>query len=123
MIGSTSEALKRQVRIQMNLGDEELYVALLPEETASLYNLRGRILEGKRIFMSTLARVRPALCEAYGSLREDVPELTEIAVVLALALEQNHQISQQLGNVPLVPFCILAVRQGMNRICQGASDD
>jgi hypothetical protein len=107
--------LLHEVKKQFAFSDEDLFTSLAPQGGEVLYSPKGRLMAGKKAFLSLMEKLRPAICDAYSKVRHDVPELVELAVVIAMAISQVHQIDHAI----VAPFSVLAVRHGLEEICGG----
>jgi hypothetical protein len=104
----------REAASLVRLGDDTLYSMLLPiNESTAAYSPEGRVLQGRRLFDSMLEKVKSVICSAYSNIRDDVPQLVQLASILAASLRASGQIA----DAAIVPFCILVIRHGLDSIC------
>lgn len=109
------DELYEEVEAKSTLTDEELYIDFLSEDEGALFSPEGRVIEGKTRFQSMLSKYKPSVCEAYRKYGKDIPEGVSLAVGIATALSPTLAAA----GLPLVPFCVLAVRHGLGKLCDG----
>ncbi len=105
-------ALEGEIAAKVSLPDDQLY-KLFAEDEGALFNEEGRTIEGKRRFHALLTRHKAAVCDAYRKFGADISDGVAVAVGLANFLSKELREA----GFPLAPFCILAVRHGLNRFC------
>jgi hypothetical protein len=114
--------LRAAVSEAADRSDEDLYEELLTalgETQATLYSPEARMARGRQVMRSLLMRVRTQVCDAYRSIKDDTSELTEISVVIAAGLAG----AQVLQDALVAPLAVLAVRHGLNQLCEEKSDE
>ncbi|MFL6451316.1 MAG: hypothetical protein ACJ746_27100 [Bryobacteraceae bacterium] len=114
-----TQNLEVEVGVKSHLTDEQLYLAFITADEGSLYSPEGRIIEGKKRFLSMLAKYKAAVCDAYRNYGSDMPQAVTVAVGIATALSPTLATS----GLPLVPFSVLAVRHGLRRLCDDKEED
>jgi hypothetical protein len=110
-----SDTLRKEVEAKNTLSDEELYVAFLGDKEGALFSPEGRVIEGRSRFQNMLSKYKPAVCDAYRKHGKDIPEGVTVAVGIATALSPALAAT----GLPLVPFCVLVVRHGLGKLCEG----
>ena len=114
-----AQELETEVSAKHNLTDEQLYLTFITADEGALFSPEGRVIEGKKRFLGRLAKYKPAVCDAYRNYGSDIPDAVTVAVGIATALSSTLATS----GLPLVPFCVLAVRHGLRRLCDGQEED
>jgi hypothetical protein len=110
--------LKEEVAAKSALTDEQLYIDFIGDKEGALFSPEGRVIEGKKRFLNMLFKYKPAVCNAYRKHGDNIPEAVSLAVGIATALSSTLAAS----GLPLVPFCVLAVRYGLGKLCTDEDD-
>jgi hypothetical protein len=106
------DKIEQEIRQLVALEDEQLYAMLIPSGD-TLYSPEGRRLHAKRVFEQLIIKCRVTICKTYHRVREDVPDVVHMTVLLVLALQENGHG----GHTPLAPFAALVVRRGLDQLC------
>lgn len=117
--GFMGQELKNEVAAKSNLSDDQLYLAFIKPDEDALFSPEGRVIEGKKRFFAMLTQYKPTVCAAYRNYGADIPEAVTVVVGIATALSSTLATS----GLPLVPFCVLAVRHGLKQLCDSNEDD
>jgi hypothetical protein len=97
------------------MSQADLLVMMVPEEEQAdgLYSLQGLVDRGREIFTARLGRSRDAVCEAYRGSAGNTGNSIDLIVLLATALVG----SPALAGVPVLAFCALVIKMGLENIC------
>lgn len=98
------------------MSQADLLVMMVPEDEQAdgLYSLQGLVERGREIFNARLGRSRKAVCEAYRGIAGNTGNSVDLIVLLATALVG----SPALAGIPLLAFCALVIKMGLEDLCQ-----
>jgi len=97
----------------INLSQEELYVALVPQNEQIAYSKDGIIARGIEIFTNLAEDCKHDICSEYCKKEKEIKTLIDaVNIVLAVLLANNY-----MAEAIVVPFSVLLAKYGLSKLC------
>jgi hypothetical protein len=98
----------------LDMSEDDLFI-LLGESTgdSNLYSKDGLLVRGKNIFGEIFQRYRNQICPVYQGQKASVENGVDLVVVIMQTIS-----SSTVAGVPILPVIAIAIKLGLDRLCQ-----
>jgi hypothetical protein len=108
-------ALRRELQPYLALTEEQLLAALVEEDAAVAYSLKGRVARGRQIFGDLLQDLRHRVCASYKAHEKTTDNALDAAALVAGAL----LAVPDFANIPVLPLAAIVAKIGLPQFCAG----
>jgi hypothetical protein len=109
-----STVSREEAKRLLELGDDELYPLLVPEQArGQVYSKDGLLARGRSIFVARVNDVRTVVCGQYSRRGSTVKNSIDLTVLLATAILS----APTLLGIPALPMAALLVKIGLEEFC------